>query len=298
MGSDIAAILGLHPYVTPLDVYLDKLGQSEDTPETDLMWLGRELEPVVARLVARKHPTWRVHPVHAMAWHWQEPFGANIDRLVYDRTRGWGVLELKTGTARTLDRWDRSGPPDYQVLQLQWYLMILRRPWGLLAALVGGEYREAVVEADPDLWADLHDAASTFWDRHVRTRIPPLADGSDRSTALLTALYPTAADTTVALPEDTLDLIAEYQAAETAYKAAHLRKQAAENQLKQRLGSAAAGTVGEWVVRWPTVTRTDLDTQRLKADHPDLYQAYTKTTTFRRWGGVTRCPTPTVEKGD
>jgi putative phage-type endonuclease len=47
-GSDIAAILGLSPWRTPLDVYRDKVDGAEQ-PETEAMRWGRLLEDVIAR---------------------------------------------------------------------------------------------------------------------------------------------------------------------------------------------------------------------------------------------------------
>ena len=32
---------------------------------------------------------------------------------------------------------------------------------------------------------------------------------------------------------------------------------------------------------WKNGTRTGIDTKKLKADHPEIYQEYMKTTTFR-----------------
>ena len=36
-GSEAAAILGLSPWATPLDVYLDKIGEGEEVEETEAM---------------------------------------------------------------------------------------------------------------------------------------------------------------------------------------------------------------------------------------------------------------------
>ena len=47
-GSDVAAILGISPWKTALDVYHDKTGAAKDEPETENMRLGTALEQFVA----------------------------------------------------------------------------------------------------------------------------------------------------------------------------------------------------------------------------------------------------------
>ena len=48
-GSDVAAVLGLNPWKTPLDVWNDKLGLSEDKGMSEPAYWGTVLEDTVAR---------------------------------------------------------------------------------------------------------------------------------------------------------------------------------------------------------------------------------------------------------
>ena len=47
-GSDVAAVLGISPWKSPLDVFLDKTGKSAPEPENDAMYWGTRLETLVA----------------------------------------------------------------------------------------------------------------------------------------------------------------------------------------------------------------------------------------------------------
>lgn len=47
-GSDAAAILGASPWATPLSVWADKQGLTEDKPDTIAMRFGRDAEEIVA----------------------------------------------------------------------------------------------------------------------------------------------------------------------------------------------------------------------------------------------------------
>ena len=53
-GSDVAAVLGLNPWKTPLDVWNDKLGLSEDKGMTEPAYWGTVLEDTVAKELDRK----------------------------------------------------------------------------------------------------------------------------------------------------------------------------------------------------------------------------------------------------
>lgn len=47
-GSDVAAVLGLNPYRTPLDLWEDKTGKAEELPQSESAYWGTALEDVVA----------------------------------------------------------------------------------------------------------------------------------------------------------------------------------------------------------------------------------------------------------
>ena len=60
-ASTAGALLGLHPYCTPLQLYLDKTGIAPmDNRDNPAMRRGRLLEPVAMRIVQEEHPDWRV----------------------------------------------------------------------------------------------------------------------------------------------------------------------------------------------------------------------------------------------
>jgi putative phage-type endonuclease len=95
-SSDCAAVLGLSEYRTPLDVYLEKIGEKPDQEENLKMKFGLEAEPIVARmfeqktgLTVRNDFKIRIHPVY--------PFLiANLDRTILaNNGRGVGILEIK-----------------------------------------------------------------------------------------------------------------------------------------------------------------------------------------------------------
>ena len=53
-GSDVAAVLGLNPWKTPLDVWNDKLGISEDKEMSEPAYWGRKRIPAAHRQESSK----------------------------------------------------------------------------------------------------------------------------------------------------------------------------------------------------------------------------------------------------
>src|SRR5690606_4794981 len=102
---------------------------------------------------------------------------------------------------------------------------------------------------------------------------------------LLDRLYPDADPESVAvLPPDAEELIRAYHEAREAEREAAARRQEAENRLKALLGDRAIGRLGNQdVVTWKPVTQSRLDTKRLKAERPDVYEQYAITSTYRRF---------------
>src|SRR5690606_34608879 len=129
------------------------------------------------------------------------------------------------------------------------------------------------VDRDDELIAQLIELEREFW-QHVVDGTPPPVDGSDDARELLDRLYPDADPESVAvLPPDAEELIRAYHEAKAAEKAAAERRQEAENRLKALLGDRAIGRLnGVDVVTWKPVTQSRIDTKRLKAEKPGIYQ--------------------------
>ncbi len=286
-GSDAAALLGLHPYKTALDVYLDKTGikPDEDTAGEAAYW-GTTLEPIVAQRFGDLHPYDLANP--AEMWrHPTYPFMlANVDRVLTDPSdpaRGPGILECKTASAFLAKQWSENQAPDHYLVQVQHYLAVTGYQWAYLAVLIGGQRFLAVdVPRDEAFIATLIEAEAAFWDR-VQRRDPPPLDGSKAAATLLKQLYPTAQDLTVILPPETLEAAEAFVAAKAREKQAKEDSQAAQNLLQAQMGAAAHGVIGPYRVEWTTRERHSLDTAGLKADHPTLCQSYEKTTTYRQF---------------
>ena len=173
-GSDIGAILGLSRWRSPLDVYLDKIGEAEEQESSDAMYWGVVLESVVADEYARRTGS-KVRKINAILAREDEPWRrASVDRIVIGCRK---ILECKTAGAHMTQEWGPDGSdeiPDVYRAQVAWYQHVLDYDTADLAVLIGGrDYRIYHLQRDRELERLIVDAADRFWLEHVRKKITP-----------------------------------------------------------------------------------------------------------------------------
>jgi len=185
-GSDVAAILGLSPWRTPLDVWREKALGVRDERDTPAMRAGLRMETSILGAWKRQHPGHEllVAPEPTIAgWRHASP-----DALATNDDGWMTLLEVKT----TSKAWNGT-IPDYYRVQAQWYLDVLCLEEGEflvltwpedMRAIVGLTPREIVehlgVEAvpfrhDAELGRRLHAQVADWWNAYVDTKTPPPA---------------------------------------------------------------------------------------------------------------------------
>jgi putative phage-type endonuclease len=285
-GSDAAAVAGMNPWKSKVAVYLEKTGQIQPEEPGESAYWGNVLEDVVARefslrtglKIQRSHKLYQ-HPEHRFMI-------GNVDRLVRDKHKRLGILEVKTTSAYKAADWEDDRIPDNYAIQLQHYMAVLGVDYGHFAVLIGGNtFIHRYVERDERVIKYLIDIERHFWNEHVKKGIPPMVDGSAASTELLSYLYPTSRpDSVVQLAPDMEPAVRELREAQEAAKAAEERLETAKNQIKAAAGDAETILFnGDRVATWKSNETTTLDTKRLKAERPEIYAEYAVTKSVRRF---------------
>lgn len=251
-GSDIAAIAGLSPYKTPLQVYLDKVEGSPSIDNEPMRW-GRALEDVIAQRYAEE--TGSLVEPGCMLVHPERPWQrGNVDRYARSQVERI-LLEIKTAGFRQAHRWGESGtdeiPEDY-LAQTHWYLPLAPDcTHAEIPVLIGGnDYRVYRVERNPELEGALLELAERFWLDHVEKKVPPAVDGSESAREWLAKRYPRetapllkSTPAVEAIAKDLRDARRRLEQAETD-------KAFAENRLKELIGNAAGVEGDGWRVTW------------------------------------------------
>jgi putative phage-type endonuclease len=165
-GSDIAAVVGLDPWRSPLDVYLEKVGEGRDVVVTEPMRWGTRLEPLILKGYVESTGRKLRRKLRLLVDREHKFIAGHVDAITTQTPRR--VVEAKAA------RSEWHTPPDNYMAQVQWYLRITGLEVADIVALFGGlQLRIYEVQADPDAQRELVEAAVEFWQRHVRERIPP-----------------------------------------------------------------------------------------------------------------------------
>ena len=188
-GSDLGAILGLNPYRTPHDVWLEKTRRH--TPEVDGIHLrhGQWNEQFIADEYTRATGL-RTQRYNAMLRHPEAPLIGHVDRLVIPEgakiasykaeIRTDRGLECKTASAFAAGRDSEWGPagtdqvPQSYLLQIAGYQALTGcERWDLAALIGNSDLRIYHFTRDRELESYILEEASRWWRDYVVADVPP-----------------------------------------------------------------------------------------------------------------------------
>lgn len=277
-GSDIASICGLNPFRSALSVYLDKTSDTVESIDNERMRIGRDLEDYVAKRFEEETGK-KVRRNNFLMAHDDYPYLiANIDREVIGEN---AILECKTTNSYAKKDWE-NGVPDYYALQCHHYMNVMELDRVYIAVLIGNEaFKYYTIERDEEIIESLLAISKDFWENHIEKKEEPNPDGSDEYTKRLEQKYE-ALDKSVNLTTEANKT--RIERLETI-KGLIKDLETEENQIKQELmiqmEDSEVAYIDEHKLTWKTQERISLDTKRIKAEMPELYEAYGKKTESR-----------------
>lgn len=273
-GSDVAGILGISPWSTPLDVYRKKTGEEPEAPDNPSMDWGRRLEPVIRQKYADVTGCTVTKPDETYRSQ-EHPFMlANLDGL----TSSGKVLEIKT--ARTAGNWgDESdgaaGIPDYYLTQVQHYMTVMGAKQADVAVLIGAsDFRIYTIDDDPELAQLLIEREAAFW-KCVEERRPP----APVTLKDMVSVYPQSRAGKVEAAPSVFEALQQWYELDTKEKALKEQKALLQAQVTGAMGDSDTLTYGGRVVAtWKSSKpRVTFDSAALKKAMPDIWNQYAKT---------------------
>lgn len=284
-GSDVAAILGLSKFKSPIDIYLSKIDDAEPDPgfPSEAAEWGAALEDAIAIAFQRKHEHWQVlKPEQPLYRHAEVPYLiASPDRFIFGPDgRRMAILEIKTASLRQLKDYQDGKIPDAYVLQIQHTMNVTGMDKAWLAVLVGGQhYFEFEIKKDTMLCAEIENRMGEFW-KMVEDRTPPVLDGSEACTRALGKIYEHPKPE-LKKDQKIVELCREYKKADAAVKEAEMVKTEIGNKIRQEIGNDSGVEWGDCRATWKEQIRTTIDTKKLRAKYPDVARAVETETTAR-----------------
>lgn len=255
-GSDVAAILGLSKWASPLSLYCRKVGITDDDEENEAMKWGHILEPHVVAALSDEAGVEIDHIDNAIVRHPEFPaLFCSPDGITREDTPR--LVEAKTTHAFKASEWD-EGPPEMYWHQVQHSLECCDIDRALIAVLIGGQvFRWCEIERDPDWWGNHGDALLDFARRIIEEDPPPVT-GSDADDAVLGEMFPSEMEKRVTpLSVDFLDIHEEIERIDAQAKALKARRQMLRQQIKEAIGMSEYGLLpgGMGAYRWSTVSK-------------------------------------------
>jgi putative phage-type endonuclease len=244
-GSEIAAVAGIDPYRSPLDIALRKKHLVEREPETHHQLRGQYVGPALAAWYEAKTGKLVTHRgAHEQTLQSEaHPIViATPDGLVHSAGRGSkviAVLEVKTPYWRTAHLWGAPGTdeiPEHYVPQAIWEMAAANVNHADVGALLDGDLPIYTVPFDADLFAALLEAAERFWRDYIETDNLPPADGSETARAWLLKQHPRATRDMLEGAAREAELLRSLRDATTSRKELEEREELLKQQLMEIIG--------------------------------------------------------------
>ena len=274
-GSDASVIVGLNRWKSPFTLWLEKTGQAEpeNLEDNEYVYWGSVLEETVAREFTKR--TGKKVVRRGLLQHDTVPFLlASVDRLVVGENAG---LECKTANGFAAREWDGDNIPDAYYVQCQHYMLVTgAERWYIAALIRGNHYVQKTIERNEDDIKALLEAETEFW-RKVTEKEMPDVDGSEDCAKALAEKFHGGAPA-IELPSSADNIFAEIDTLTETADSIKAQLEEKKNELRMLLGNAEAGTTASGrKVTWKTQAgRTSIDSKRLKAERPDVWQQYVK----------------------
>jgi len=282
-ATDTAAIIGLSPYSTPLDVWTSKQPDAQPIEENRFTIFGKRQEANVADWFEADHPELgTLHPSPGLLASVDYPFIAatpDRERHLSDGTRS--AFEIKTGSEYTKDSWFDTytrapiAPLWYEV-QVQQQTFVGDYAFGEIGAFIGGNHLLDPRRIDPDgaFIAIMLDQVADWWEAHIVRDVPPAPTRFDN----IKALYPASGRKIDATPA--IKAMVEKRNRLQPRLAAGKKL---DDQLKGDLQAFMRDATelidpdtGKVLVTWNEGVKPSsyFDANQFAIDHPDLYRQY------------------------
>lgn len=269
-SGDIATIIGANRFCTPLKLWAMKTGREAPEPENDGMWLGKQMEPVIAKIAGRKLGL-KIKYADTLFGHDDIPWAtATPDYFAHTTPGESSILECKNVSWRMRHDWDGKAPlgPQSQVI---WQCGVTGIKNAILAPLIGGDmesFEPYSVEYDQRLFEQIVQLAERFHWSVVNDR-PPAPTAED--TKLVESIIGDLESKVVSLPEEfQVDLQTWLHENElhktTTATAARWKERMDEikNRLRLAMGSADRAVCGKYEIKVKEVVKKPYTTKLSK----------------------------------
>lgn len=273
-GSETAAILGISPYDTPITIWRRKRGLEPPKEQSEAMRWGNVLEPLVLQRYEQEQGIQVISPDMTFRHPSLPQMIANVDGLAFSGKR---VVEVKT--TRNGRNWGEplsEEIPVYHWIQVQHYLAVTQAELADVAVLIAGsDFRIYRVVPNREFQERMMAAIIEFW-RHVESGEEPMPLTEEECRQR----WPQSVVKSIRADEGTKQAYEELLVARQTTKAAEEKESFWRTKIEQAMQDADTlmSEDNRVLCTWRTARDSErIDSDRLRAERPDIAEQFTKT---------------------
>ncbi|WP_312630992.1 YqaJ viral recombinase family nuclease [Pantoea piersonii] len=279
-GSDVAGILGISPWRTPLDVYLDKVQPRKEPPspgKQKIFSRGQRMEPYVIDLLSEE--TGLV--IARRGERYLDPELPFIAAEIDAEAESGENIEIKTCSPFKAREWGEQQTdaiPVHYTAQAMHGLMVTGKKVCVFGVLIGADdFRVYRVERDDETIAAIREKEIQFWEMVTTLSPPPVTAVSD-----VMRIFDRDSGTGIEADGKALDAVLQLRELQARRKEITDEIEFAEQKLKLFMQqNSFISLEGKQLATWRTQNSTRFNIAAFKEAHPELYDAF-KTTTKSR----------------
>lgn len=257
-ASDVAALFGQHPYLTPLKLWAWHRGEAvRDTQDNAAMRRGRIFERAVLSAYQEEHHELYLQPGEEYHEIPSLRLGATPDAWAVEAGGEPELVQIKTVAPGKFENEWQDGPTLSYLMQIQTEMLVLNAKRGRLVVMVMDGFNLPIHEyrfpAMPEYHEGLVRMIDRFW-RQVEEGKQPDALAGDCD--VLQQLHPEhIPGSTIALGgmPRIREAIERMKKAQSAIGQQNKIVEAAKAEICAALGNHERGVLPGWTINWPTV---------------------------------------------
>lgn len=279
-GSDVAAILGISPWRTQLEVYLDKVQprvKPVDHSKQKVFTRGQRMEPYVIDLLSEETGLEIIARGNRYIHGTYDFIAAEIDA---EAATGENI-EIKTVSPFKAREWGEvktDAIPVHYTAQAMHGMMVTGKQVCVFGVLIGGDdFRIYRVERDEETIQAILEKEIEFWDRVRDLNPPPASTVSD-----ITMLFEKDQGTSIEANGTALILLNNLRDMKARQKEIADEIAVSEEKLKLYMQENAFLTIDQKpVATWKSQVTKRFEQKAFQEANPDLFEQFRTTTTSR-----------------
>jgi predicted phage-related endonuclease len=246
-ASEVAALFGVHDYLTGFALAARKMGKLPDTVDSKVLQRGRLLEPVARQLLFEERQGLEQIPAGSYYFDPEVRFGATPDLFVKDDRGRVGICQIKTVAPSVFARkWHGDAgqvePPLWIALQAMAEMHLTESDFAIIAALVVDDWALTLETVEvpylPKLVEQMREKVTLFWQMVELGHLPAPDYGEDGKTIAKVFAEDDGTELDLSTDNELPEIVDQLTALKMARKTAEDGIEEAQAKILHRLGAA------------------------------------------------------------